>query len=59
LIILKQFNCLTLSHPAGFRNFCARTNWWHVALHAHSSGTKSSRKLFKGSKDVASLLAYA
>jgi len=34
-----------------------KTSESHVALRARNSGTKSGRELFRGSKDVASLLA--
>jgi len=34
----------------------AKTTRSHVTLHEHSSGAKSSRGLFKGSKDSASLV---
>jgi len=35
---------------------CVKTTGLHVALHTHNSGTESGKKLFKGSKDAASLL---
>jgi len=47
---LMYFNSIT---SGVFRGFCAKT----TGLHEHNSGAKSSRKLFKGSKDSASLLA--
>jgi len=41
---------------AGFKEFYARTTGSHMALRARSSGAKSGRELFKGSKEVANLL---
>jgi len=48
---------LTLCHPASFGYFCTRTTGTHVALCTRNSAAGRGRELFKGSKDVASLLA--
>jgi len=54
----KCFGSFFLTHwcPAGFGDFHTRTTGLHVAVHVRSSGAVSGRELFKGSKDVASLL---
>jgi len=53
---ITDFKQLTLWHPAGFGDFHAKTIRSHVALRMRNSGAESSRELFKGSKDTASLL---
>jgi len=47
---------LTLCHPAAYEDSRAKTTGWHVALRTRNSDAESGRELFKGSKDVASLL---
>jgi len=56
--ISKESICkiLTLRRPASFEDSRAKTTGSHVALLTHNSGGESGRELFKGSKDVASLL---
>jgi len=49
-------NYFTLSHHAAFGDFHSRTTGSHVALCKVNSGAESGRELFKGSKDMASLL---
>ena len=39
-----------------FRGFRTKTTGLHVALREYNSGTESGRELFKGSKDLASLV---
>jgi len=52
-ILVSDF---TLSRPAAFGDFRARTTGLHVALLVCNSGAESGRELFKGSKDMGSLL---
>ena len=54
--ILGLKRLVTLSCPASFGDFHIRTTGSHVALRALNSGTESGGELFKGSKDMASLL---
>ena len=51
---------LTLSCPVWTLNWAvrAKTTGLHLALQARNSGAESGRELFKGLKDVASLLVY-
>jgi len=43
--MIMIMNFLTLSRPAAFGDFYARTTEWHVALSTQSSGAKNGREL--------------
>jgi len=49
---------LTLLHPASFDHFHGKTAGSHVALRKRNSGSENTRELFKGSKDLTSLVVY-
>ena len=53
LIFVDWFNNLASGNVRGFR---AIKNWSYMALRERNSGTESGRELFRGLKDLASLL---
>jgi len=55
-VMNRRIANLTLWRPAYFEDYRIKTTRSHVALRERNSGAKSGRELFKGSKDVVSIL---
>ena len=55
-VLSSRLRMLTLSRWASFEDFRTKPNRSHMASCKHNSGAKRGIKLFKSSKDVASLL---